>query len=80
MEEAIASNQEMAATVPNLEEVAKQVAEQNPEYFKREILEVIPLKRAATPSEIARAIIWLCSDDSAFMMGHNLVIDGGASL
>jgi 3(or 17)beta-hydroxysteroid dehydrogenase len=36
-----------------------------------------PLKRFATPQEIAQAILYLASDDSSFVTGTELVIDGG---
>ncbi|MHB8466332.1 MAG: SDR family NAD(P)-dependent oxidoreductase [Acidimicrobiales bacterium] len=39
-----------------------------------------PLGRIGTGSEVAEAIAFLCGDVSAFITGHNLVIDGGASL
>lgn len=36
-----------------------------------------PIGRLADPTEIARAALFLASDDSAFMTGSHLVIDGG---
>lgn len=39
-----------------------------------------PSKRVAKLSEIASAVLWLCGDDSAYMIGQDLVIDGGASV
>ncbi|HEU5317000.1 MAG TPA: SDR family oxidoreductase, partial [Chloroflexota bacterium] len=36
-----------------------------------------PIGRMGTPDEIARAALYLCSDDSAFITGTGLVIDGG---
>jgi len=35
------------------------------------------IKRQAQPEEIARAALFLCSDDAAFITGHTLVVDGG---
>jgi NAD(P)-dependent dehydrogenase (short-subunit alcohol dehydrogenase family) len=32
------------------------------------------------PSDIAKAVIWLCSDDASFVQGHAMVIDGGRIL
>lgn len=37
----------------------------------------IPLKRFADPQEIARAVLFLASDDSSFVTGHLLLVDGG---
>jgi NAD(P)-dependent dehydrogenase (short-subunit alcohol dehydrogenase family) len=36
-----------------------------------------PIGRMADPSEIARTVLFLASDESSFMVGHALVADGG---
>jgi NAD(P)-dependent dehydrogenase (short-subunit alcohol dehydrogenase family) len=36
-----------------------------------------PLQRLGTPEEVAAAVVWLCSDEAAFVTGHALAIDGG---
>jgi len=43
------------------------------------ILAQIPLKRFGTPEEIAGAVLYLASAESAFIVGTELVIDGGMS-
>jgi NAD(P)-dependent dehydrogenase (short-subunit alcohol dehydrogenase family) len=39
--------------------------------------EVEPVGRLGTPDEIAAAVLWLCSDDSSFVTGTALSVDGG---
>lgn len=46
------------------------------DYVKSET-EKIALKRWGQPEEIARAILFLCSDDAGFITGSTLVVDGG---
>ena len=38
-----------------------------------------PMGRMGRAEEIASAVLWLCSDQSSFVTGHPLVIDGGAT-
>ena len=38
-----------------------------------------PIRRACLPEDIAMAALWLASDDSGFVNGANLVVDGGLS-
>ncbi len=39
----------------------------------------IPLKRFGEPIEIAKAAVFLASDESSFMLGSEIIIDGGRS-
>ena len=38
------------------------------------------LKRVGTPEEVARSVLYLASDDSSFMTGTAMLVDGGASI
>lgn len=51
-----------------------------PEEVKRNMIEGSFLKRMAEPEEIARAILFMASDDASFITGQTLLVDGGFSL
>ncbi len=36
-----------------------------------------PIGRFGTPTEVAEAVLWMCSDRASFMTGQSLVLDGG---
>lgn len=44
------------------------------------IAEDVPMGRISEPDEIARAIVWLCSDNASYITGHVLVADGGLTV
>jgi 3-oxoacyl-[acyl-carrier protein] reductase len=43
-------------------------------------LENVPLGRFAEPEDIAKAILFLATDDAAYITGEQLVVDGGVSV
>lgn len=46
---------------------------------RREVLErTLPLRRLGTPRDVANAVSFLASDESAWITGHTLAVDGGA--
>jgi len=47
--------------------------------FKTSLAAQIPARRFGNAAEIARAIVFLASDEAAFTVGSELVIDGGMS-
>ncbi len=46
----------------------------------QELLKLIPYKRIGEPNEIGRAAVWLSSDDSDYVHGITLFVDGGMTL
>lgn len=48
-----------------------------PDEWKAGLKNATPMKRAASPDEVARAAIFLVSDDASFITGTTLVVDGG---
>jgi len=45
--------------------------------IKEQIAERVPLKRFGTPDEIASAVLYLSSSESSYVVGTELVVDGG---
>ncbi len=52
-------------------------ADSNPQKARREFEGIHPMNRLAKPEEIAKAAVWLCSDDASFITGVALPVDGG---
>jgi glucose 1-dehydrogenase len=50
------------------------------EESRRDLLGLIPYGRIGEPDDIAKAAIWLASDDSDYVTGETLVVDGGMAL
>lgn len=50
-----------------------------PEHYA-ELMKLIPYKRIGEPDDIARAAVWLASDDSDYINGTSLFVDGGMTL
>ena len=47
--------------------------------LKESLLASVPMGRIGTPDEIAKAVVFLASDDSSFVTGTELFVDGGAA-
>lgn len=45
-----------------------------------ELLTLIPYGRIGAPEDVAKAVLWLASDDSDYVTGATLIVDGGMSL
>ena len=51
-----------------------------PEARQQEILEQVPLKRMATPAEVAATIAFLASDEAGYITGAVIPVDGGLGM
>lgn len=66
------------ALVPGL--IATGMAERSPGYVMEEGVKRIPLGRAGQAGEVARAALFLASDDASYVVGQALVVDGGMTV
>ncbi|MCA9792614.1 MAG: SDR family oxidoreductase [Candidatus Eremiobacteraeota bacterium] len=53
------------------------LSEQEQEAWQQRVVQEIPLKRFGRPEELASAALFLASSDSSFVVGAELVADGG---
>ena len=51
-----------------------------PDDFVQRLSKLIPMGRMANKDEYKGAIVFLCSEASSYMNGHNLIIDGGRTI
>jgi len=52
---------------------------QEEEALKQGIRELVPIGRMGTPWELAKAAVFLASDESSFIVGTDLLVDGGVA-
>lgn len=53
------------------------IFDNQPEIFVENYNNKVPLKRMGTPNDIVSAVHFLLSDESSYITGHNLLVDGG---
>ena len=63
------------AVAPGL--IATDMTKILPEKVLEEMTSGIPLKRAGLPEDVANAVLFLVSDDAAYITGQTLHVDGG---
>jgi NAD(P)-dependent dehydrogenase (short-subunit alcohol dehydrogenase family) len=49
----------------------------DPDEARRKLLDSIPMKRLASPEDVARAVLFLASDHASYVTGTCLAVDGG---
>ncbi len=62
---------------PLVSSVGMGLTEEQVEQFKTSILNAVPLGRMGNPDEVAKAVSFLASDDSSYVTGIELFVDGG---
>lgn len=56
------------------------IGDRDPEAGRRAFIQTIPLGRLNTPEDVARAALFLASDDAAMITGISLEVDGGRDI
>ncbi len=57
--------------------IATDMTEVLPDSVKEQMTTTIPLGRPGTPSDVAKAVLFLCSDAADYITGQTLNVDGG---
>jgi NAD(P)-dependent dehydrogenase (short-subunit alcohol dehydrogenase family) len=58
-------------------EMVDPVLDAAPDFVAKLLENDVPMGRIAETIEVARAVLWLCSDEASFVTGHALAPDGG---
>jgi NAD(P)-dependent dehydrogenase (short-subunit alcohol dehydrogenase family) len=53
------------------------ISNENMKTVREQMAQAVPMKRMGTPEALARVVMFLASDDSSYMTGSEVVVDGG---
>ncbi len=67
-------------STPMAQSIAVQSNSENPDAVINGIADAVPLKRLAEPEEVGELAAFLGSDESSYITGTQIVIDGGSTL
>lgn len=68
------------ARTPMVEKIAVESNPEDPESAIADIAKAVPMKRLAKPTEVGELFAFLGSDESSYLTGSQVVIDGGSTL
>lgn len=65
---------------PMVDSIAEESCPNDPESVLTEMATAIPMRRLADPAEVGELAAFLASDESRYLTGAQIVIDGGSTL
>jgi NAD(P)-dependent dehydrogenase (short-subunit alcohol dehydrogenase family) len=68
-----------AILTPMVAEAFRQVNPDNPKQAESEYAQFNPTKRLGLPEEVAKLVIFLLSEESSYVNGQTIAVDGGQS-
>lgn len=60
--------------------IKTEMTERLPDEAKQAFMNVIPLKRAGAPEDVANVAVFLASDDASYVTGQVICVDGGMAM
>ena len=57
--------------------IESKMTEDLPDEIKKSCMDSIPLKRFGKPGDVAKVVAWLCGEDSAYVTGQIISVNGG---